>query len=212
MLWYNLVGALAEMKLPHVRKYTFGHMRQAKIQISLRIRAVWSESSLGEFGIVKEAKFLHVDNGDFNQTARMHRLIWVFVRRTCQKICYLTLGFINTCTCSCRSRIPDSSTKLRVVTFTCSIIEPAHDKTYNKTCDQRRLRSACLCAQYDQSLRWSHVSFTASGLPKKGQTINIAILGGCTDWTLKEPLYILTPDTITKTYLYNFDPLNPTFI
>ena len=30
----------------NVRKRTFGHVRPAKIQISLRIRAVWSESSL----------------------------------------------------------------------------------------------------------------------------------------------------------------------
>ena len=32
----------------NVRKLTFSHVRQAKIQI--RIRAVWSESSLGLFG------------------------------------------------------------------------------------------------------------------------------------------------------------------
>ena len=31
----------------NVRKRTFEHVRPAKIQISLRIRAVWSESSLG---------------------------------------------------------------------------------------------------------------------------------------------------------------------
>ena len=31
----------------NVRKRTFEHMRPAKIQIRLRIRAVWSESSLG---------------------------------------------------------------------------------------------------------------------------------------------------------------------
>ena len=30
---------------------------------------------------------------------------------------------------------------------------PAHAKTYNKTCDQRSLRSACASAQSDQSLR-----------------------------------------------------------
>ena len=33
------------------QKITFGHVRPAKIQISLRIRAVWSESSLGTFWI-----------------------------------------------------------------------------------------------------------------------------------------------------------------
>ena len=34
----------------------------AKIQISLRIRAVWSESSLGALWITKDAKCLHADN------------------------------------------------------------------------------------------------------------------------------------------------------
>ena len=37
-------------------------MRPAKIQISLRIRAVWSESSLGAFWIAKDAAFLDVAN------------------------------------------------------------------------------------------------------------------------------------------------------
>ena len=40
------------------------HLCPAKIQISLRIRAVWSESSLGGFWIDKDAKFHHVDNED----------------------------------------------------------------------------------------------------------------------------------------------------
>ena len=62
-----------------VRKRIFGHVRPAKIQISLRICAVWSDSSLGAFGIAKYAKFLHADNEDSDQTARMRRLIWVFL-------------------------------------------------------------------------------------------------------------------------------------
>ena len=33
-----------------------GHMRPAKIQISMRIRAAWSEYSLGAFRIAKDAK------------------------------------------------------------------------------------------------------------------------------------------------------------
>ena len=43
-------------------------MRPAKIQISLRIRAVWSESSLGAFWIAKDAKFLPADNEDSDQS------------------------------------------------------------------------------------------------------------------------------------------------
>ena len=47
----------------------------AKIQISLRIRTVRSKSSLGPFLIAKDARFLHADNEDSDQTARMRRLI-----------------------------------------------------------------------------------------------------------------------------------------
>ena len=43
---------------------TFGHIFLVKIQISLRIRADWSESSLSEFWIAKYARFLHADNKD----------------------------------------------------------------------------------------------------------------------------------------------------
>ena len=46
----------------YVRKCTVGHVRPVKIKISLRIRAGWSESSLGAIRITKDAKFLHVDN------------------------------------------------------------------------------------------------------------------------------------------------------
>ena len=62
----------------NVRQRTFGHMRPANIQIRLRIRAVWSESSLGAFWTAKDAIFLHEDNEVSDQTVRMCRLIWVF--------------------------------------------------------------------------------------------------------------------------------------
>ena len=39
----------------------------------------------------KDAKFLHADNEDYDQNARMRRLIWVFVGRTCQKVRFLML-------------------------------------------------------------------------------------------------------------------------
>ena len=57
-----------------VWKRTFKNVRPAKIQISLRIRAVWSESSPCAFWTAKD-----VDNGYLDPTARMRRLIWVFV-------------------------------------------------------------------------------------------------------------------------------------
>ena len=67
---------------------------RAKIQISLGIRAVWSEASLGAFWIAADAKFLHADIEDSDQTARIRRLIWVFVGSTYQKVRFLTLWLI----------------------------------------------------------------------------------------------------------------------
>ena len=66
-------------------------MRPAKIQISLRIHAGCSESSLGAIWIAKDSNFPHAVNEDSNQTARMRRLIRVFVGRICQKVPFLTL-------------------------------------------------------------------------------------------------------------------------
>ena len=59
----------------------FGHVRPAKIQISLCVRTVWSESSLGAFWIAKDAKFL-ADNEDSNRTEQVRKLSRVFVERT----------------------------------------------------------------------------------------------------------------------------------
>ena len=75
-------------------KRTFGHLRPAKIQIRLRIRAVWSKSSLGAFRETKDAKFLHADNKNSDQRAQMRRLIWVFVGRMCQKMRFSSLRLI----------------------------------------------------------------------------------------------------------------------
>ena len=62
-----------------------------KIQISLYICAVWSESSLDAFWIAKDVNFLYVDGKDSDLIARMRRLIQVFVGRTYQKVRFLTL-------------------------------------------------------------------------------------------------------------------------
>ena len=62
----------------NVRERILAHVLPVKIQISLRVRAVWSESSFGAFWIAKDAKFLHADNEDSDQTAQVRRLIWVF--------------------------------------------------------------------------------------------------------------------------------------
>ena len=80
-----------------VRKSIFKYVRHAKMQIILRNRAVWSESSLGTFWIAKNAEFLLADNEDLDQTARMsmRSLIRVFVvGRTCEKVCFLMLRLL----------------------------------------------------------------------------------------------------------------------
>ena len=58
-----------------VRKYTLVHVRPSKTQVSPRIRAVWSESSLGAFWTAKDINFVYADNEHSDQTARMRRLI-----------------------------------------------------------------------------------------------------------------------------------------
>ena len=80
-----LVGFIPTHKRnePYIIQCTFGDMRPAKIQLSLRIRAVWTESSLGAVWITKHAKFLHTDKEDSGLTVKMCRLIWVCVSRTC---------------------------------------------------------------------------------------------------------------------------------
>ena len=76
------------------KRNTSGSVRPVQIQISLRIRAVWSEPSLGAFWIAKDSKFRHADNEDSDQIARMRRLIWVFVGGACQKVRLLSLCLV----------------------------------------------------------------------------------------------------------------------
>ena len=67
-------------------------VRQAKTEISLGIRPVWSESSLCAQSVAKDSlcaqsvakdqRFFHVDGEDSDQAGRMPRLIWVFAGRT----------------------------------------------------------------------------------------------------------------------------------
>ena len=68
------------------RKRKIGLMRPVKIQISLCIRTFWSEYSLSALWIAKDAKFLHADIEDSEQTSWVRRLIWIFVACTYQKV------------------------------------------------------------------------------------------------------------------------------
>ena len=64
-------------------------MRPAKIQISLRMRAVWSEFSLDVFWVAEDAKFLNAANEDSAQTAQIHMTIFVLFGCTCQYVRFL---------------------------------------------------------------------------------------------------------------------------
>ena len=67
----------------NVRKHAFWHVRQAKIPIRLRI----SRSLISIFTErILDLKCFHADNGDFDKTAQMRRLIWIFIGCTCQKV------------------------------------------------------------------------------------------------------------------------------
>ena len=52
----NAIRIAHKISSRNVRKRSFGNVRPAKMQISLRIRAVSSESSLGAFRIARDAK------------------------------------------------------------------------------------------------------------------------------------------------------------
>ena len=62
------------------------HMRPAKMQIRLRIRAVWSESPLSTWRCLETLATHRVPCEDSDRTARMRRLIWVFSGRTCNLV------------------------------------------------------------------------------------------------------------------------------
>ena len=66
-----------------VRKRTFGHARPTKSQNSLRIRAVWSESSLAACRNFASLAGQDTPSEDSDQSAHSRRLIWIFVVRAC---------------------------------------------------------------------------------------------------------------------------------
>ena len=55
----------------NIRKCDFGQMLPAKTQVSLRVQNLYWV----HFNKAKDAVLFHVNNDDFDQTARNHRLI-----------------------------------------------------------------------------------------------------------------------------------------
>ena len=85
------------------------NVRSQKIQITLRIRVVWSENSLCAFWIGNYAESLHADNEDFEQTARIHSF-GAYVRRYVFTLRFSPFGEILThifkfCCCNERNKM-----------------------------------------------------------------------------------------------------------
>ena len=67
-------------------------VRPTKTQIKLRIRAIWSESSFSAYRNFVPLAIQNAPSEDSGQTARMRRLIWIFVGRSYLRVDILTLG------------------------------------------------------------------------------------------------------------------------
>ena len=70
----------------NVRQCTLEHVRQTKTQISLCIRAVWSESLLPALRNSASLAIQNAPSEDSDQTARMLRLILIFAGPTCPTV------------------------------------------------------------------------------------------------------------------------------
>ena len=74
-----------------MRKRTFWHVRPTQTHISLRIRAIWSESSMS---VWRNFAFMAIQNAsseDSDQTVRMRRLIWIFTVQIRPKVRWISL-------------------------------------------------------------------------------------------------------------------------
>ena len=65
----------------NVWKHSLWYDRQVNVQINLRIRirAGWPDSSLAVFGISKDAKIFNVFDEDSDQIGWNRKLIWIFI-------------------------------------------------------------------------------------------------------------------------------------
>ena len=79
----------------NVRRRTFWYVHLTNTQISLRICAVGSESSLLAWRKFASFAVQNVSSEDSDQTALMRRLIWIFAWSTCPTIRFLTLRHIS---------------------------------------------------------------------------------------------------------------------
>ena len=92
-------------------KPTKWSVRQAKTQISLGIRPVWSESSLSAWRNLGSFATQWMHNEDSDQTGQMPRLIWVFAGRTVHFVGFVML----------RLKLQDKKALLETFSTSCNI-------------------------------------------------------------------------------------------
>ena len=73
--WDVILMVMLQLYRPQRQKRTVGHVRPAYSEDSDQPAQSDQKSSLDAFWIAKDAKFIHADNKDSDQTARMRRLI-----------------------------------------------------------------------------------------------------------------------------------------
>ena len=108
----------------------------------------------------------------------------------------------------------------------CTFIrEVWHSVPINYRSEQQRPRSACACAQADLDLRCSHMAYWSfilhcllHNLAESSENVTSSLYTICSDSgrhahaCRKNPFHMALcgyKNIITKTYLYNFDPLKP---
>ena len=87
--WAFFLKKIIEYLSLKFRKRTFANVRPVKIQISLRIRAVWSESSLCAF----------LDSKGYNISSRGQRRLWSDCKDTLADLCH-SCAHMSECTFS----------------------------------------------------------------------------------------------------------------
>ena len=138
---------------------------QSDQRISLGIHPVWSESSLSAWRKLGSLATQWAHSGDYDQTGRMPRLIWIFAGRTLILLVLSCCGSNHWNTSRRPVQRPAPSSPLEVTTkldrTNKTRIKRSSLACHHKTSqlirlwyigDQRMLRRACASAQYHQSL------------------------------------------------------------
>ena len=131
------------------RKRTFWQVRLTKTQISLRIRAVWSEFSLSIWRDFACVAVQIAPSDDSDQTTQMRRLVWIFAGRTFRRYVFRRCG-----SSVIMGKTRGMQTYVSAYSLlACSTWAAKWEDLRYTMCAQRRLRSACAWAQSDQRLR-----------------------------------------------------------